>query len=91
MPKEEWLLLSEEAREFLYEVELERENGKLSHGSLTFSVDIDLSDETGIAGTTWGELKHSAMLVEYKHPPLWFVSPYVFNHLDLDSEKVDRL
>ena len=54
-------------------------------------MDLDLSDETGIAGTTWGELKHSAMLVEYKHPPVWFVSLQVFNHLDFDLEKIDRL
>ena len=77
LPKEEWLLLSEETREFINEVEIERENKSFLHGSLTFSVDMDLSDETGIAGTTWGKLKYSAKLIEYQHPPLWFVSVFV--------------
>ena len=78
LPKEEWLLLSEETREFINEVEIERENKNLLHKSLTFAVDLELSDETGIAGTTWGKLKYSAMLIEYQHPPLWFVSVFVW-------------
>ena len=39
LPQKEWLLLSHEAREFLYKVEVERENKGLKHGSITFSID----------------------------------------------------
>ena len=59
-------------------MEVARDRNELEYESLTFGVDISLSDDTGIAGTTWAKLKKKAMRTQYTYDPIWFVSGSTF-------------